>query len=389
MLGASSFAALLPPFTALWSLSAAEAGWISGIFYVGYTLAVPVLVTSTDSKDPRSIYLACAALTAASAFLFAWFADGFWSAMAFRLLAGVGLAGTYMPGLRILTDQISGPSQSRAVAFYTSSFGLGTALSFLFTERSTALLSWQWSFAIAGVAAAVACAIALLKVPARRPAAAAARRNLRADLALVLRDRTALRFSIAYAVHNWELFGYRSWLVAYLAFAAAATGRDASLPPTAVAAVATLLGMVASIIGNEIAARTNRPRTVVAFMLLSAVTCLGFGMASGLPPALLAAIALLHATLIAADSAAMTAGLVACAPAERRGMTMAMYSCVGFLGAFLGPTVFGTALGLAGPAVAGGWIAAFASISIVLVVGAAAFVALGPRSETARRSDGA
>ena len=35
----------------------------------------------------------------------------------------------YMPGLRLLSDRISGPHQSRYIAFYTSFFGIGIALS--------------------------------------------------------------------------------------------------------------------------------------------------------------------------------------------------------------------------------------------------------------------
>ena len=57
MLGFSSFSALLPEFQRDWGLSNTEAGWISGIFYGGYVVAVPFLVGSTDRIDPRRIYL--------------------------------------------------------------------------------------------------------------------------------------------------------------------------------------------------------------------------------------------------------------------------------------------------------------------------------------------
>jgi hypothetical protein len=33
-------------------------------------------------------------------------------------VSGAGLAGTYMPGLRLLADRIGGSRQSRYVAFY-------------------------------------------------------------------------------------------------------------------------------------------------------------------------------------------------------------------------------------------------------------------------------
>jgi MFS family permease len=57
-LGAFAVPALLPTFIAEWSLGATEAGWITGIFYAGYTLTVPVLVALTDRLPAKRIYLA-------------------------------------------------------------------------------------------------------------------------------------------------------------------------------------------------------------------------------------------------------------------------------------------------------------------------------------------
>ncbi len=64
--------------------------------------AVPVLVSLTDRIDPRRILLASLALSALASVGFALVVDGFWSAAAFRLLGGVGLAGSYMPGMKAL-----------------------------------------------------------------------------------------------------------------------------------------------------------------------------------------------------------------------------------------------------------------------------------------------
>jgi MFS family permease len=53
-----------------------------------------------------------------------------------------------------------------------------------------------------------------------------------------------------------------------------------------------------------------------------------------------------------------------------KGTTMAMYSVVGFVGAFLGPIIFGAVLDLAGgeqrPAA---WGYAFASMAVILMLG--------------------
>src|ERR1700730_8610575 len=116
MLGFSSFSALLPAFQRDWGLSNTDAGWISGIFYAGYVVAVPLLVGSTDRIDPRRIYLLSFLIAAAAACACALAAAGFWAARGSRAPAGAGLAGGYRPGLKLLTARVGGPKQSRYVA---------------------------------------------------------------------------------------------------------------------------------------------------------------------------------------------------------------------------------------------------------------------------------
>src|SRR6202008_1489933 len=69
-------------------------------------------------------------------------------ALAFQALLGVGIAATYMPGLRLLSDRVSGPSQSRYIAFYTSFFGIGTALSLALAGLLAATTGWRSAFVV-------------------------------------------------------------------------------------------------------------------------------------------------------------------------------------------------------------------------------------------------
>ena len=140
MTGFGTFPGLLPTFFAEWQLSNTEAGWINGIYFGAYMVSVPVLVSLTDRTDPRYVYLFAAAVSGLSSLGFALFAEGFWTASLFRALAGIGLAGTYMPGLKVLTDHLPAKSQSRAVAFYTATFSIGSAGSFFFAGEIAAVL---------------------------------------------------------------------------------------------------------------------------------------------------------------------------------------------------------------------------------------------------------
>ncbi len=365
MAGFALFAALLPDFQAQWGLSNTEAGWIGGGFFLGYMLAVPILSGLTDKHDARLIYLAAMLLTALANAGFA-FADGFWSALAWRLLAGVGLAGTYMPGLKALSERVEGPAQSRAVAFYTASFGLGTALSFVLAGELAKPGGWQVPALLSGLCALLAWALVYWGLQPKTPVQHAPRNWL--DLA-PLKNRAVLAYCLAYAVHNLELFALRAWLVAFVAFSTRLQGVDPWLSGAWVAMLATLIGMPASILGNEFALRLGRRRWLIAVMLSSSVLAALIGLSAALPFWLLVLLLLLYSITVTADSASLTAGLIAAAPASHRGAAMALYSCTGFTGAFLGPLLFGITLDALGDKSLLGWWAAFALMGLLLLLG--------------------
>lgn len=257
----ATFPALLPTFRAEWGLSNTEAGWIGGVYFAGYLASVPVLVTLTDRVDPRRIYLIAMGLSAVSALGFAVAADGMVSASLWRFLQGVGLAGTYMPGLKALTDALPEKSQSRAVAFYTSSFGVGSSLSFVIAGELAAVFDWRMAFILSAIGPALAIAFAFWVLRPKPPAEDAMPATRLLDFRPVFANRRALAFTLGYAVHNWELFGYRTWIVAFFVFAQAQQPAGAiglAWSATTLAALVNLVGLPASVLGNELAHRFGR-----------------------------------------------------------------------------------------------------------------------------------
>jgi MFS family permease len=350
MLGFATFPALLPTFLEEWSLSGTEAGWLSGLFFAGYMVAVPVLTALTDRLDARSVYMWSAALTVAATLAFALLADGFWSAAPLRILAGAGLAGTYMPGLKALTDRLPEASHPRAVSFYTASFGVGASLSYAFAGLVAAWLDWRWAFGLSVVGAVLGIALALFLLKPRPAPVPAPGSGWFLDFRPLLRNREVMAYTLAYAAHNWELFGFRSWIVAYLAFAAvlAPDPLTAILTGTAVAAGVNLLGLPSSVLGNEIATRFSRRVVVATIMGASALLGVCAGLAAGWPYLAVVAVLALYAVTVTGESASVTTGTVLAAPPERKGAAMALHSVLGFAFAFLGSLAPGVTLDLAG-----------------------------------------
>jgi MFS family permease len=180
-------------------------------------------------------------------------------------------------------------------------------------------------------------------------------------------------------MHNLELFAFRAWLVAFIVFAGDWQGQAPWLSGTWIAMLATLIGMPASILGNEMAIRFGRQRWLMTVMLLSAVLAGLVGLGAALPFWALLMLVLCYSVTVTADSAALTSGLVAVAPASHRGAAMALYSCTGFTGAFLGPLLFGMVLDALGDDGLLGWWAAFALMGLLLSIGPLALRWANPR----------
>lgn len=368
--GLATFAALLPFFLEAWGLSNVQAGWLSAVYYGAYVAAVPLLTVLTDRRDARGILLFGLLIGVAAALGFAWLAEGFWSALVFRFLAGVSLAGVYMPGLKLLSDHAEGPRQSRYVSFYTASFSVGASLSYLLAGEVHAALGWRWAFAASGLLTLAGALLAGFGAPPGRVDRSPAAPRFAAGLAVVLRSRQAMAYILGYAAHMWELFSLRSWMVAFLAFSRQLQpGDGGGWSPTQVVALVNLIGLPASIGGNELCRRLGRHKTIVAIMLVSALMGFGIGFAAPLPYGLVVALALVYGAVVLGDSASLTAGAVASAPAGGRGATLAVHSTLGFTAAFLGPLATGLVLDLLQGTPTLAWGVAFAVMGLGSAVG--------------------
>src|SRR5262249_26710734 len=233
-IGAFSVAAVLTALISVWALTNTEAGWISGIYYAAYTLTVPLLSSLTDRIDPKRVYLGSVALTAVAFAGFAWIASGFWSALAFRALMGAGWACSYMPGLKALSDLAEGQQQSRAVAAHAAAVGVSGALSFGVAGAVNAWLGWHWALVPGAVGATLAFVLVLFGLPSRPVSAVHGPRRALLDFRPILRNRSALAYSIAYCVHTWEMSALRGWVVTFLTFVAAQStggGDPPAAPP--------------------------------------------------------------------------------------------------------------------------------------------------------------
>lgn len=387
MTGFATYTTLLPTLQREWSLSNSQAGLIGGIIFAGYMVAVPVLTSLTDRIDARRIYAAACVFSIAGAAGFTLFADGLVSALVFQFLIGIGLAGTYMPGLKVLTDQLEGEVQSRSTAFYTAGFGVGSTISIIACGAIGAAFGWRWAFAFGALGPLAAALLVRYGMPPGRVREARASQRL-LDFRPVLRRRETRAYIVGYSIHNYELFGQRSWMVAFLVFTAALQPADAPMLISAatLAGIINLMGPLMSVSGNELAIRWGRKQVIYVFMTLSGLFACFIGFTAPAAWWLVFALMAVHYGLMLGDSGALTAGAVAATPPEHRGSMMAIYSLSGFSAAFLAPLVFGAVLDLAGGnRSVTAWGLAFASIGVFGLLAPAARLLSNRRRAAAQR----
>jgi predicted MFS family arabinose efflux permease len=277
----------------------------------------------------------------------------------------------YMPGLRALTDGMTGNSRARAAAWYTSSFTLGSSLSFLLGQTG---LVWDWHYAFVvsgalGIAGVLLAWAALPHVnaepPVERPRAMPGFRQ-------VVGHRDVLALIVGYTATIWGTAGLRQWIVMFLGFCIVRQGGNVTQgwSMLTVGALVGLLGVPAGLCGNELALRHGLRSTAILVFLVSALANALFGFTAMLPYGAVVVLALAAGFIVQGNFSNLTSGVLAVAEPQMRGATVAVYSCIGFAGGFLGTLLFGLMLDLfGGSGRLAAWVVAFGVCGVACLVG--------------------
>ena len=350
----------------LWGMTNSQAGLLAAAYAAGYMAAVPILSALTDRYDARRILLMGSLCSALSTLAFAVLATSWLTGMVCWALAGASFAGAYMPGLRALTDRLQAEDTSRSITLYTSSYSMGVGFSFLVSQLVADAWGWRWSFGITGLGPLIMAFVAWKMIPVQPVPTG----GHLLDVRPVLRNRPAMAYILSYGAHCFELYGFRTWLVAFWTFVIA-RHQGGSLPePVTVSFWASLLAMPASIIGNELSLRYGRQRAITWIQVISALTALSVGWWAGGSAWVLLVLILFYAITVPADSGSLTAGMMSHAQPQFKGLTLAMHSTVGFGLSALSGWLVGLALDSQGGAQdPQAWLAAFGVLAAGVMLG--------------------
>lgn len=359
LLPSNLVAAALPLLQSEWQAGGLAAGWIVGAYQAGYLISAIILLPLTDRLSSRLVIAGGALAAAVAALLFPLLAVDVWSAAALRVLGGLGLAGVYLPGVRVVAATATPERRGLAVGVYVSAFYLGSALSLWLTGLLLPDAGWRGAGLVLGLLAVGAVPAALLGTRGlSRPAGGRAALDL-----TVLRAGPVARTITAYTGHTWELYITRGWLAAFLASLLVAQGQTTAAAASAGALWAALmlgLGTPGVWLGGWLSDSGGRARTALLIALVSGGLALGLGLLAGAPWPLLLLIGCLLGLLTAADSAIYSTAVAEQAPPGKLGSAQACQAVIGFSASLLAPMAAGLALDLGF-----GWSGVFALAGVV------------------------
>lgn len=340
-----NYTAILPILQVEWGMGHGEAGLIFSAYQVCYLLAVLILASLTDRMDTRTIYLASAAWAGVASLLFPFLARGFLSAAILRAIAGIGLAGTYVPGMRLVAQRFGAERRGLAIACYASAFGVGSAVSLALTGYLARSTGWRLAMGITALGPLVAAALAATVLSPAPPPALEKRTRLLDKR--VFSNRPALWMIAGYCAHNWELFGMRAWVPPFLAAIfvhRGATVVEASGLAATLASGILLVGATANVVGGWASDRWGRVQVIVISQLVSAACSFTIGWLFSAPLSIILGIAAFYGVFVTSESGALSTGVAELAEPSALGATLALQSCFGFLAAALSPAAVGLVL---------------------------------------------
>lgn len=360
--------AVIIDLSRVWSLNAAEAGWLGGIYFAGYAAGLPFLTGATNRIDGRMVYVISALIAGIASFGFAIFAIDFWSSVVLRFVAGVGFSGIHIVGMKLMVDRLEGPAKARAAGLYSAAYATGTAISYLIAGALSTAFGWEAAFVAAGAGALLSLPF-LLTIGDPPDGNEIRSTRWLPDFRIAIKNPEVMRYVIAYAGNTWEVFAIRVWFIPILVFNAGLHSDVASsLSPPLLASISVLISIPVSIACSELAIKFGFGKIISLVSLLSVAVCLIVGWFAAGAYLLILALLLIHSATSFGDAGALNGGVAAVTTPENRAAVLALFSLFGFVSGFLGPVAVGLALDAAGGTNnASAWFWAF----VVMAIGSA------------------
>jgi MFS transporter, Spinster family, sphingosine-1-phosphate transporter len=355
-------AAVMPSIIAALHLKDSQAGSLSTLFILSYSLISPVAGWLADRK-PRFQLAAVGVFVWSLATFGSGLAPTFLALVVARALTGVGEASYVVVTPSLVSDYYPPARRGRALAIFYAAIPVGSALGYVLGGAINARFGWRWAFFLAGApGAALAFALLFLRDPPRGAmdvlkasdgGASAASGDTAPSPALpsppslgaLLRIPSFLFNTAAQIIYTFVVGGLATWMPTYFVRVRHLPLASADLMFGGVLAAAGLVGtLIGGRFGDRMAARNSSGHFLLSggSLLLSVPFAVAGIMAPS--PAIFWPAMFVALTLLFLNTGPLNAAMANVLPAQLRGWGFAMNTmAIHLLGDAASPTVIGFA----------------------------------------------
>jgi len=328
-----STSAVIPQLTEEWSLTTAKQSWMTMSVQIGFVVGtlISALLNLADRFSNRYLFALCALLGACFNGIIPLADLNSDTAIVFRFLTGVVLAGVYPPGMKLMATWCK-KDRGMGIGLLVGALTLGSAVPHLLNALpifgDNGMPPWRTILLTTSLLSIAAALLIGLFVKPGPFLSQSAPFNWRyAHQGLSYKPTRLANFG--YLGHMWELYAMWAWAPLFLIDSYQES--HLSLPAARLAGFGVVaIGALGSICAGVLADKMGRTTITITSLVISGACALTIGCFYH-HPAILTAICLIWGFAVVADSAQFSASITELADSRYVGTALTMQTCLGFL----------------------------------------------------------